>query len=247
MPTTQVASVPVFDFGAPVGAVPVRATGSVLFANAAPANADIVTVIDGAGKSVTFEFNSGSVTAGRIKVANGANVGAAATNLAAAINKQRDLGKLDVTATVDTATVNLVQDFFGASGNTTITATFATGANVTATSFTGGVDGVAKCDVIKLRAMEGGKLDLLFENADGENAITVSAQVSTNGTHFRATTADDNLAAVQGVSVPVKQTRSYTIGLRPEIDAVLRIVATGGARGTVQIRGEQCKFQLLKV
>lgn len=83
-----------------------------------------------------------------------------------------------------------------------------------------------------------GKLDLKFENSDGANDLTVSVEVSTNGSSWAATTAGNNLVAVTNVAVPKKVSKEATILLRRGIDLYVRVRASGSARGQLQVRGD---------
>lgn len=84
-----------------------------------------------------------------------------------------------------------------------------------------------------------GKLILEFTNDDGANDLVVSVEVSSDGSSFSATTVANNLAAVTNVAVPKKVTKESTILLRRGIDLYMRVRASGGARGQLQIRGDQ--------
>lgn len=92
----------------------------------------------------------------------------------------------------------------------------------------------------------GGKLDLKFENPNGDNAVTVSVQVATTRTGldpagtggYAATTVANNLAAVTDVVVPRRTSKEATILLRRDIDAYVRVLAKGRARAALQIRGD---------
>ena|SRR3990172_8170174 len=83
-----------------------------------------------------------------------------------------------------------------------------------------------------------GKLDLKFENAVGDAAGAVSVEVSTNGSSWAATTAGNNLAAITAVAVPQKVERAFTILLRRDLDAYMRVRASGACRMQLQIRGD---------
>ena len=83
-----------------------------------------------------------------------------------------------------------------------------------------------------------GKLVLKFENADGVNDLTVSVETSENNSSWNATTAGNNLAAVTNVSVPKRTSKETTILLRRGLDLYVRVRASGGAKGELQIRGD---------
>lgn len=98
----------------------------------------------------------------------------------------------------------------------------------------------AVATVLKFRTKPNasGKLDLKFENTEGANALTVSVEVSADNITYAATTAGNNLAAVTNVSVPRKVSKEATIIIRRGVDLYMRITASGGASGQVQIRGD---------
>lgn len=95
--------------------------------------------------------------------------------------------------------------------------------------------------VLKFRALRGGKLDLRIE-ADND-ALVVSAEVSADGTIWSATTADNNTTAITSAAIPAKQERDYVLTLRDTLDAFLRFTASGRGRGRVQIRGGESMLQ----
>jgi len=109
----------------------------------------------------------------------------------------------------------------------------------------------------RVRNNAGGKLELLvenpvssrpatpgFENTGLQQPITYSIQVAPvlgtglPGT-FADTTAADNLEAVVDVVVGPGQNNSHTILLRPDVDAFVLMVASGGARGQLQVVGDE--------
>lgn len=90
--------------------------------------------------------------------------------------------------------------------------------------------------VLKFSCRFGGKLDLRFENADGEQDITVAAEVSPDNSSYSATTAAVNNAAVTAEVIKRKTSRAFEINMRAGVDKFLRIRASGSARGQLQIR-----------
>lgn len=90
---------------------------------------------------------------------------------------------------------------------------------------------VAEAVVLEFRVKEnqGGKLDLMFEN-QSENPMTVTVQVSADGTTY----ADTSVADLEVLA----KTRSdaKTILLRQGLDKFVRLQAVGGTRGRLQVR-----------
>jgi hypothetical protein len=108
----------------------------------------------------------------------------------------------------------------------------------------------------RVRKNAGGKVELIFENpissrpatpgfpATGVQAsITYSIQVApalASGLPdtFADTAAAANLEAVVDVVVGPGQRNAHTVLLRPNIDAFVLVVARGGARGQMQVIGD---------
>jgi len=102
---------------------------------------------------------------------------------------------------------------------------------------------VVAAEVLRFRALKGGKLALRFENPEGEADVSVSLQVSPDGAAKAALTANDNLVVVTAASIPQKQCRDYTILLREGVDNYLHVNASGGARCTMQVRSDGAKIE----
>jgi hypothetical protein len=98
-------------------------------------------------------------------------------------------------------------------------------------------------EVLRFRALRGGKLALRFENPEGDADVTVSLKVSPDGVTTAALTANDNLVVVTDESIPQKQSRDYTILLREGVDTHLHVEAVGGARCTMQVRSDGAKLE----
>jgi hypothetical protein len=112
----------------------VKATGTITLATAAPANGDRIQI----GED-RFTFRTNPVTEGDVRIGTGAGtaaVNASAANLAAAINASN----IGYVATVNNGVVTLTAKASGTGWNKTVTATFATPANVTVTALTGGTN-----------------------------------------------------------------------------------------------------------
>lgn len=99
---------------------------------------------------------------------------------------------------------------------------------------------VTEGEVLRFRTRDnrGGKLQLLFENPDGESDGVVTVQVSPDGTTWADTTAAANLEAVADVTVERRCSRQAEILIRPNEDAFMRVQASGGTRMALQIRGD---------
>lgn len=104
--------------------------------------------------------------------------------------------------------------------------TYAFGAGVSATNF----------PVFAVR--RGGRLTIRIEN-QGDAAMTVTLQVSADNSSWTTTTAAANTTAVSSASVPVRQYREYQISLREGQDKFMRLQASGGVRGEMQVRGDE--------
>jgi hypothetical protein len=246
MPRSQTANIGVYDFGASVGPIlGTAASASVTLSTVVDTNT--VTLSDGTLTKV-FEFDSNSsVTGTNIAVTIGADDTSAAAALAVAINASGL--KMSATSALGVTTITAITaEFNEAAGNAYTTAK--SGSPVTVTAFTGGINGNSASVVLRFRVKhdQGGKLDLKFENAIGENAMTVSVQVATSPTGltptspnggYAATTAGNNLAAVTNLSVPKRTSKEATILLRRGVDRYVRVLATGSCRGQLQIRGDQ--------
>lgn len=90
--------------------------------------------------------------------------------------------------------------------------------------------------VFRIRDNQGGKVEWLFENANGQNDVTMSIEVSPDNSAWAATTAANNLEAITDVAVPQKTNLSGTVLLRRGLDAFMRITGAGSARVVAQLR-----------
>lgn len=86
---------------------------------------------------------------------------------------------------------------------------------------------------------EGGDLHLLFEAPEAENDLSVTVQVSEDGSTWNDTTAAQNGAAVVDESLSPKTRRMFTISVRPKLDEYIRILARGSDRGGVTVTGNE--------
>jgi len=109
----------------------------------------------------------------------------------------------------------------------------------------------------RVRNQQGGKLELLvenpissrpatpgFENTGLQQPFTYSIQVApalATGLPdtFVDTTAADNLEAVVDVVATPGCNNSHTVLMRPGVDVFVLMVASGGARGQLQVVGDQ--------
>lgn len=241
MPSQQVASVPVIDFGAPTAGA--AAVGQILNETAVPADGDTIKLTDYRGKSVTFEFDSGGqVTSGNVLVTIGGSIAATRTNLIAAINA----AALAITASahVTAGQTTLTQQGNSAKGNTTIYAVFATAANVTVTQFAGGIGDADRTHPVELQVIDGGPLDVTFICPnESENALTVTVAVSDDGGyHWTTTTAAANGAAISAEAVAINTRKSFSLAVSR--GQHLRLTPVGPGRGQMLLSG--CDVRLLK-
>lgn len=98
--------------------------------------------------------------------------------------------------------------------------------------------GVTENAPLLFSVRRGGRLSIRVENQD-DVALEVTFQVSADNSTWADTTAAANTTAVANVSIPVRQYREYQISLRQGQDLFFRLQAVGGARGELQIRGDQ--------
>lgn len=245
MPRSQVANVTTLDFGASAGpALGTAATASATLSTAVDGNT--VTLSDGT-TTVIFEFdNNVTVTPGNVLVDLGANDTAAAANLAAAIIASALL--MTATSALGVVTVTAVTaEYSETLGNAYTIAKV--GAPITVVAFSGGIDGDDAARVVQFRVKpnQGGKLDLKFENANGDNDMSVTVQVATTPTGLTPTAANggwattsvaNNLAAVSAVTVQRRTSKEATILIRRGEDLYVRVLATGRCRGQLQVRGD---------
>lgn len=85
----------------------------------------------------------------------------------------------------------------------------------------------------------GGSLDMLFEAPDSAKDISVTVQVSEDGTIWLDTTAAENETAVVDEVVKPKTTRLFRVHMRAKLDEFVRILARGNDRGGVTITGNE--------
>jgi hypothetical protein len=118
------------------------------------------------------------------------------------------------------------------------------------------IEGLAGQLGFRVRNNTGGKVELIFENPISsrpatpgfeltglQQPITYSIQVAPDDGSgapdtFVDTTAADNLEAVVDVTVEPGCRNSHTILLRPGTDAFVLVAASGGARGQMQVVGD---------
>ncbi len=93
----------------------------------------------------------------------------------------------------------------------------------------------AEATVLDFKVKQGGKLDLMFENLEG-NDLTVSVEVSEDGTSYAATTAANNLAAVTDEVIAAATNKDFTILARQDLDNYVRVLASGATRANMQVR-----------
>lgn len=91
--------------------------------------------------------------------------------------------------------------------------------------------------VLMFEVRQGGRQELRFEASDAEEDVTVSVEVSETLPTWAATTAAANVEAVTNEVIKPRTSRNFTVMLRPGKDNFMRVRATGGDRGELQIRG----------
>jgi hypothetical protein len=93
--------------------------------------------------------------------------------------------------------------------------------------------------VLEFKVRHGGKLSFRFEVAsEAENDVTVTVQVSADGSSYSDSAADTNLVAIADEVVAAGGTKDFAdFLLREDEDKFMRILAVGGSRANVQIRG----------
>ncbi len=118
--------------------VAVAATGQVTFSDNGLTDGDTVSMNDGQGSTVVFEFdNNAAVTAGNTSVQIGADLAATCNNFADAVNAST----LYIRATAYASRVVLTHNLPGSQGNNAILSESEAGAKITLTAFSGGSDG----------------------------------------------------------------------------------------------------------
>ena len=98
--------------------------------------------------------------------------------------------------------------------------------------------GITENAPLTFRVRHGGRLTVRAEN-NSDRAMTVTLQVSADGSTWADTAATPNGTAVADVSIPVRQHREWQINLRQGQDNWFRLQAAGGAQGNLQIRGDE--------
>lgn len=128
-----------------IGSGGAKASATITFVTAPPINNDKITL-----NGVDFTFKTAPLAnSNDINVAGATTVALAASLLAAAINNSIDPLVSAITATVVAGVITLTADEQGVAGNAiTLAKTWATPANLTTTSFLGGLDATKKKVVV---------------------------------------------------------------------------------------------------
>lgn len=92
--------------------------------------------------------------------------------------------------------------------------------------------------VLQFRVKQGCLLTARLEN-QSDVSITATLQVSPDASTWADTAATPNTTAVADVVIPPRQYREYQINLRQGQDNYLRLQASGGGRGVLQLRGDE--------
>ena len=102
--------------------------------------------------------------------------------------------------------------------------------------------------VLRFTLQRGGKLDFSFANPVGDADFLASVEVSADGVTYAATTVANNTLAITNASIRRKHAAlGFSISLRANLDRFLRIRASGGARGEVQIRDQGCGLDIQSI
>lgn len=101
--------------------------------------------------------------------------------------------------------------------------------------------GVTENAPLTFSVRRGGRLSVRVENQNEPltGPISVTLQVSADGSSWTDTAATPNGTAVADVSIPARQYREWQINLRQGQDNFFRLQAAGGGRGEAQIRGDE--------
>lgn len=153
-------------------AIASRATGSVLF-NSLPADGETLTIADGLGNSIVFEFDAnGTVTetASKKQVVIGASVATTAANLIAKINAATTA--LEVTATLSGSTVTLTHDKTGEGPLGAYNATVSTtSGSLSVAGLAGGKSNYAEGDVFTFTVKAPRKFPTALDNRTTELTV----------------------------------------------------------------------------
>ena len=87
-----------------------------------------------------------------------------------------------------------------------------------------------EAEVLRFRVARGGQVALRFENPEGVADGEVTVQTAPDASTWVDTAAADNLVAIANEAIPQKQARDFTINLRQDEDAYMRVLAVGGCR-----------------
>ena len=105
---------------------------------------------------------------------------------------------------------------------------------------------LVEAQVLKFAVHQGGKAQLRFLAQESDNDITVSVQVSPDDSSWSDTTANDNGEAVVDEAIKRQTYLDYTVNLREGVDKYMRILASGAARGQMQMR-QDCKMEAMAI
>ncbi len=107
------------------------------------------------------------------------------------------------------------------------------------------IPGSTYADVFIFKVREGAKLDLHFEAPVlNDNTVTLSVEVSPDGTTYSATTTGNNVVAITAVALVPGASKAYAgLVLRATKDTYMRVKAKGGGRFNMQVRGGERALQ----
>lgn len=94
--------------------------------------------------------------------------------------------------------------------------------------------------VFRKKPGQGGKVRMTFVNPPDNPAgsLTVSVEVSEDGTSYAATTAANNLVAITNHVLPSRTNKNFELLLRVD-DAFMRVRAIGALRGQLLFHGDE--------
>ena len=98
---------------------------------------------------------------------------------------------------------------------------------------------VALADVAIFKVGRPGGIFDITVLGEGDGPVTVSVEVSTDGTSYAATTSGNNKTAVTAAVTVARGKNTYSVLLRAETDKFFKIKASGGVRFVVQMRGHE--------
>lgn len=97
---------------------------------------------------------------------------------------------------------------------------------------------VTEDTVLQFKARHGGRLTMRFENY-GDSDLEVTVEVAPDASTWADTTAAANNEAVANVTILPRTYQEFDVLLRDGQDSDMRVLAVGGVRGMLQLRGDE--------